>query len=203
MTSRLAIQDILLPKLDPDAEVILIDMGEDQYITAAVAECLPLGQRRVIRTTDLTSSAAHLPKRDCRQDVRATLADVKDAFQHQNLVKHASGLLQPELSILQLEQLVSLVDNGSPLHEDFLISWKPSSNTIPVSLRTIDAKVGFRGDRTYWLVGLTGGLGLSLCAWMARQGARYIAITSRNPKVDENFLQKMRKLGVAIEVVTA
>ncbi|KAK2030524.1 PKS-NRPS hybrid [Colletotrichum zoysiae] len=203
MTSRLAIQNILLPKIDPDANFLLIDMGEDQYMTTAVVECLPPGQRRTIRTVDLISSAGHLPKRDCKQDVRAALTDARYAFQHQRLERHADGLLQPELPILQLEQLVSVGDGGTRLHEGFLISWRSSLSTIPVSLRTIDTKVGFRSDRTYWLVGLTGGLGLSLCAWMARQGARYIAITSRSPKVDGSFLQKMKTMGVTIEVIAA
>lgn len=203
MTSRLTIQDILLPKLDPDVEVLLVDMVDDQYITASVAECLPLGRSRTIRTIDLTSSAGRLPKRDCKEDVRATLTDARNVLEHQKLDKHALRLLQSEFPILQLEQLVSKVDNSTRQHDDFLVSWRSSVSTVPVSLRTIDTKVSFRGDGTYWLVGLTGGLGLSLCAWMARQGARYIAITSRSPKVDGNFLQKMRTLGVTIEVVAA
>ncbi|RYC59432.1 hypothetical protein CHU98_g6786 [Xylaria longipes] len=36
---------------------------------------------------------------------------------------------------------------------------------------------------------------------MAHKGARYIAISSRNPKIDERWLEKMQSMGVSVKVV--
>lgn len=74
-----------------------------------------------------------------------------------------------------------------------VVSWKGSShsNKIPVQIQPASSMVRFAADKTYWLVGLSGGLGLSLAEWMARRGAHYIVISSRNPKVEDGWLDAM------------
>lgn len=79
-----------------------------------------------------------------------------------------------------------------------IISW--DGLRLPVQVRAATKTVKFAKDKTYWLVGLTGGLGLSLCKWMARQGARYIALSSRNPNVDDNWVRGMAKNGCTVRV---
>ena len=79
-----------------------------------------------------------------------------------------------------------------------MITWDGSN--LPIQVRPATRAVKFAKDKTYWLVGLTGGLGLSLCQWMARQGARYIALSSRNPKIDKNWLQQLASNGCNIRV---
>ena len=59
------------------------------------------------------------------------------------------------------------------------------------TLETPEERVKFRGDRTYWLAGLTGDLGLSLTRWMIERGARYIVLTSRNPKLEPKWMEAM------------
>jgi hybrid polyketide synthase/nonribosomal peptide synthetase ACE1 len=79
-----------------------------------------------------------------------------------------------------------------------LISWGHSKLSVQVKPATKTVK--FAKDKTYWLVGLTGGLGLSLCQWMAKRGARYIALSSRSPKVDQNWIQRMAANGCNVRV---
>lgn len=71
---------------------------------------------------------------------------------------------------------------------------------LPVQVKPATQLLQFAKNKTYWLVGLTGGLGLSLCQWMARQGAKYIALSSRSPKVDENWIHQMAANGCIVNV---
>ncbi|TLS26264.1 hypothetical protein PpBr36_04729 [Pyricularia pennisetigena] len=77
--------------------------------------------------------------------------------------------------------------------------WSASA-TIRAKIQPIDASQLFRPDRTYFLVGLTRDLGRSICEWMSQQGARHIALASRNPQVPQDWLDSMKAAGVAIKV---
>ncbi|KAI1809437.1 putative polyketide synthase [Poronia punctata] len=74
-------------------------------------------------------------------------------------------------------------------------------DTVPVRLSPPENEVKFRSDRTYWLAGLTGDLGLSLTRWMVQRGARYVVMTSRNPKVDEKWLASMEAMGATVKAL--
>jgi aspyridone synthetase (hybrid polyketide synthase/nonribosomal peptide synthetase) len=80
-----------------------------------------------------------------------------------------------------------------------VIDWT-QSEFITARIEPFNAVNLFSGDKTYFLVGLTSELGLSLCAWMVRNGARYLALTSRSAIIDESWLIKMRGLGAHIKV---
>lgn len=88
-----------------------------------------------------------------------------------------------------------------------MLCWPAStSDNMPRLLFTQTTAVGeaigasmLRPDRTYWLVGLSGSLGLSLVDWMVKQGARHIVITSRNPsKIDRGWIAGHKRGGVTI-----
>ncbi|KAJ8123396.1 hypothetical protein ONZ43_g647 [Nemania bipapillata] len=57
-----------------------------------------------------------------------------------------------------------------------IVEWKPD-NIIPVLRQPIDSQRVFAQDKTYWLAGLSGALGLSLAEWMVSRGA--IDLTNR------------------------
>ncbi|RDL40494.1 uncharacterized protein BP5553_00473 [Venustampulla echinocandica] len=80
-----------------------------------------------------------------------------------------------------------------------VVNWGVST-TVPIKIEPVDARPLFKNDKTYWLVGLTGGLGLSLCRWMVNRGARYIAISSRNPKVDPRWISDFEAAGATVKV---
>ncbi|KAL8704420.1 MAG: hypothetical protein Q9201_002411 [Fulgogasparrea decipioides] len=80
-----------------------------------------------------------------------------------------------------------------------LIDWA-SAAELPVSIQPASTLVNFTANKAYWLVGLTGGLGLSICRWMVDRGARYVVMTSRNPKIDASWLAEMEALGATVKV---
>ncbi|KAF3039877.1 hypothetical protein E8E12_002483 [Didymella heteroderae] len=74
--------------------------------------------------------------------------------------------------------------------------------TAQIRVQPVDHGQLFQCDKAYWLVGLTGDLGLSLCQWMITKGARHIALSSRHPKVDPAWLTHFRSLGATVKVLT-
>ena len=74
--------------------------------------------------------------------------------------------------------------------------------TASIVVQPVDSSLQFTSQRTYWLVGLTGGLGLSLCEWMVRHGARYVVISSRHPKVDDRWSKNMLAAGASVKIAS-
>ena len=105
------------------------------------------------------------------------------------------------LSVVETIGLDRLSDCNATSGPQSVISWIASS-TVPVPVEPIDSRAMFSDNRTYWLVGLTGELGLLLCEWMVRRGSRYIVITSRSPRVQESWLTKMESVGATIRIYT-
>lgn len=86
---------------------------------------------------------------------------------------------------------------GEDVYSFSVVNWT-AAPTIQVQVPPVDARPLFARDKTYWPVGLTQVLGLCLCEWMMRHGARYIVITIRNPGVDKGWLVKMESLETTI-----
>ncbi|KAI0894504.1 hypothetical protein F4806DRAFT_471578 [Annulohypoxylon nitens] len=80
-----------------------------------------------------------------------------------------------------------------------VVKWDHSLNAS-VKMKPVDSQVSLSDNKTYWLVGLTGGLGLSLCEWMIQRGARHFVITSRNPNIEMAWLDEMRAKMVNVKV---
>lgn len=80
-----------------------------------------------------------------------------------------------------------------------IVSWT-DFEALPITVQPVN--VSLRDDRTYWLAGLSRDMGLSLADWMIRNGARYIVISSRNPKVSEAWLQKAARKGATTFVTS-
>ncbi|PYI16870.1 beta-ketoacyl synthase domain-containing protein [Aspergillus violaceofuscus CBS 115571] len=80
-----------------------------------------------------------------------------------------------------------------------VVDWTDSASLL-LQVFPVDSSDLFRSDRTYWLVGLTGSLGLSLCDWMIGHGARYIVLTSRRPDIDSRWLEITRSRGALVRV---
>lgn len=112
----------------------------------------------------------------------------------------------PDLPNAEKFQKLSLAD--IPTHQQneeatglAVVNWT-LQDKVPVRLFPPENEVQFRPDRTYWLAGLTGDLGLSLVRWMAQRGARYVVMTSRSPKVDEKWLASMQAAGTKVKVLS-
>ncbi|KAJ2974313.1 hypothetical protein NUW58_g8694 [Xylaria curta] len=197
--TKAEIQNLITLKIGtvPPSSVLLLDMGVDRPLSARLLECLPVEITQVKFGTLLTSSAERIAPGHLEPEIRSILVDVKYALLAAQQAISSSQRHQ-ELEVVSLEDLTTKDHVGNYAR---VVSWPFEPSTIPVHVEPIDTRVKFRNDSTYWLVGLTGGLGLSLCEWMAKQGARYIVISSRNPKVDNRWVNKMRNLGVTVEVI--
>lgn len=112
-----------------------------------------------------------------------------------------NGSSTPETEALDENVDVSLNDLAGVSTDNTLrtVDWT-TTTTVPVKVTPSENDAQFRGDKTYFLVGLTGELGLSLTKWMVARGARYIVLTSRNPKIDPQFLDAMAAQGATIKV---
>lgn len=103
------------------------------------------------------------------------------------LLAERNPVLLPVSSLRAGETSMLDIQNKS----DVVVAW---DSDLPVVVRPADHSSSlFRGDRSYWLVGLTGDLGLSLCEWMIQHGARYVVLSSRRPEVDAEWLSKVQK----------
>lgn len=64
-----------------------------------------------------------------------------------------------------------------------VISWE-ESGALAVPIQSIQPVTLFSPDKTYFMIGLTSQLGLSICAWLVRSGVRHLALTSRTAQID-------------------
>ncbi|KAI1080997.1 polyketide synthase [Whalleya microplaca] len=83
-----------------------------------------------------------------------------------------------------------------------VIQWT-ENNVVQAQVNRLDANPIFKSDKTYWLVGLSRHLGLSICDWMIRCGAKYIIITSRNPQVEAAWEEAHSRKGIIIKIVAS
>lgn len=83
----------------------------------------------------------------------------------------------------------------------YIVDWTVEEQ-VPAFREPVDTHPLFSPSKTYWLVGLTGSLGLSLCEWMIRKGARHIAISSRRPNVEPAWLEMIASKGAVVKVTS-
>lgn len=88
-----------------------------------------------------------------------------------------------------------------PLFPDIfsVVDWTATS-IVAVTLEPVDTRPLFRRDRTYFMAGLAGDLGQSLVQWMVQHGAKYIVLTSRNPRVELRWLDSLKDAGAVIKI---
>ena len=104
-----------------------------------------------------------------------------------------------ELNEPKTIQVKDLAVNSTPasLHRK-IIDWS-DLNAVDVPVQPLNTTSMFSSAVTYLLVGMTGELGLSIASWMIKNGARHIALTSRNPVLDTRWLKEMSKLGANVQ----
>ena len=108
-------------------------------------------------------------------------------FAHDNAVSGASSVAFGQVANTFVQQLSVDQTLSQPLTT---IDWTDST-PFPANLTLAMDEVRFRPDRTYFLVGMTGSLGLSTCEFMMERGARHFALSSRRPNIDQRWLDKV------------
>ncbi|TPX06876.1 uncharacterized protein E0L32_002372 [Thyridium curvatum] len=191
MTSR-ALTRALPPQVD-----VFLDMsdvaGEDG-LGAKILEVLPetcqqerlssLVSRKSIAYT--TNESSNLLEK-ASSFVQAVSGDLAAS-------RVATAVPIPLKNLPKLRQKTSLLN---------IVDWR-SQSPVSTSLEPIDSsKDFFQDNKTYWMVGLAGDLGQSLCDWMIGHGARYIVLTSRTvtSKVSEKWLKTHAAQGVTIKLI--
>lgn len=77
-----------------------------------------------------------------------------------------------------------------------------TSTRLPARVRRLDTgRKMFRPDKTYWVIGLSGDLGISLCDWMINTGSRHLVLTSRKPNIEQAWMDAHRRNGVNIDII--
>ncbi|KAJ5094616.1 hypothetical protein N7456_010477 [Penicillium angulare] len=181
-------RDIL--KRIPLNTVRALNIGAEDHVLSIVREGLP----------------AHCRLQDEVDIVIPGLHSSSNAEGHQDCVsmalKSAWATFQAETSLVNMNRIQTLslrdlMETQAQPAKQTLIEWEAD---LPQQVFPATKTVTFSKNKTYWLIGLTGGLGLSLCQWMAEQGACYIALSSRNPKVDEKWILDMAAKGCTVRV---
>lgn len=80
-----------------------------------------------------------------------------------------------------------------------IIDWT-ADDVVATQVQPPNSDCLFSEDKTYLLVGLTGQIGQSLCEWMARNGAGCICLTSRNPNINDEWLESFKNTGTTVKV---
>lgn len=172
---------------------IFVDMTprqETESVADLVATALPAHCRKE-SLKSLFGNKSWIPKATQKKEIQRRLL---------RAVSWASGMLTGS----HCEGMTSLAINVLPetvgqLEPFAVIEWDTVSE-VSVKVQPVDTLVSFSDKKTYWLVGLTGGLGLSLCEWMVRRGARYFVISSRKPNVESAWVDGMHKKGVTVKL---
>nr|RBR00834.1 hypothetical protein FVER53263_11086 [Fusarium verticillioides] len=120
------------------------------------------------------------------------------------------GVRDASRSTLQLSgdgPVINLSDlsNMRPSIKDYATIVEFSvDTTIPAVVQPLEGSQLFRSDKTYLLIGFTGGLGKALCRWMVSCGVRHLALTTRNvAAIDQVWLQELRIQGTQVNLYQA
>ncbi|KAL2169173.1 hypothetical protein VTG60DRAFT_6413 [Thermothelomyces hinnuleus] len=108
------------------------------------------------------------------------------------------GNAAAETTTVPLEAVAGKERPSDPLA---VVDWT-TATVLPARVTSFDIIPLFKSDKTYWLCGLSGALGISLCDWMIDRGVKYLVLTSRNPKVDQGWIDNHAANGVTVRTLS-
>lgn len=184
-----------LESLFPLNVSLLVDFAAETPESSVLVNCFPSNIEILSKFTMFAaeSSNALIPSTSVR-DMLHTAVELA--------LKEASndGADRVTIEEVDISALTSDEDSTpSVLSTLTIVNWS-DFKTLPVAMQPV--KVSLRADRTYWLAGLSRDMGLSLADWMVRSGARYIVISSRNPKISQAWLQNAARKGATVLVIS-
>lgn len=187
-----SIPDRVLSQSLPKDASFFLDVAESQEsvdVGARIRKYLPLGCT-VRSGADLYSARAFVAKVYDSELVSQTLKIATASAQ--SLVKGRDSRIFTES--------VALSDiSGKNIYRQGLriVDWK-RDESVAVRVLPAEQSIKFRTDRTYFMIGLTGEVGLALTRWMVERGARHLALSSRNPKIDQAWLELVEAEGAIV-----
>ncbi|KAI1100574.1 putative polyketide synthase [Jackrogersella minutella] len=97
--------------------------------------------------------------------------------------------------------LSALVGGSRPEDPLAVVDWT-NPEPLPVKVSRLDSKPMFKSnDSTYWIVGISRALGISLADWFISNGVTKLVITSREPEIDPEWIAAHRRNGADVFVL--
>ena len=182
-----------LKRMMPESVSCFVNLsaGEGPNVGSRIAACLPIHCRQESTATLFASNSHKYPSVQggtIHEFLRAA-----SSYSRDYLIQNQESIAGDSLTLADISDHLHA---GEPLR---VIDWT-AKLTIPIKVSPVDSTTLFADDKTYWLVGLAGGLGLSLCTWMVDHGAKSVVITSRNPKVDPTWLESLAAMGAVVKI---
>lgn len=134
------------------------------------------------------------------QDKAAPLSSSESAPQSTafSLLQQAVEAAESTTASLSLPRTSISVSQVAALEQlrgvDLVVRWDVE-NVVSARVRPIDSTPLFVNDKTYLLVGLAGDLGRSIARWMVLHGARHVVLSSRYPRIDQQWIDDVTALG--------
>lgn len=100
-------------------------------------------------------------------------------------------------SVLSFEKLLSMPT--SSISYPHVVDWTQRGG-VKVNVKPINGDGLFSAEKTYLMVGLVSDLGRSIVRWMVDNGAKYVVLTSRSARVDEQWLRELEVSGAVVKV---
>ncbi|RDA92440.1 hypothetical protein CP533_6453 [Ophiocordyceps camponoti-saundersi (nom. inval.)] len=110
-----------------------------------------------------------------------------------------------DLRLSEGERVIAFSDlSGQPvsdIHYATVVDFSSNARPATTTLQPLNGSLLFRSDKTYLMVGCTGGLGQALCRWMVLNGVKYLALTTRDiTRVDAVWLEELRLDGANVRL---
>ncbi|KAI6378482.1 hypothetical protein MCOR25_002184 [Pyricularia grisea] len=185
--------------IDYFADATMLQEVHEESFGGIITQCLPASTTIINTVPVISPESLQAPEESGRWISFPHSAADSPSAQLSSAYRLARTLSATALDVLSLDDFRS---QAMDLRRS-IIQWKGVESPLVRVCPTYNL-LTFRPDKTYWLAGLTSDLGLSLCEWMIDRGARYLVLSSRNPKVNAKWIEKMNlDTGTTIRVISA
>ncbi|KAH7311468.1 hypothetical protein B0I35DRAFT_481428 [Stachybotrys elegans] len=191
----------VLRRLIPEDVSLFLDLsslvaGESRLPSVNIADGLRSALPAYVRTENFQSIFGTVSRQPLAEHAAANQAGLERAVAEAKLDFLASTKLDVRYRVHGAHDLSEITEGLAP---QSVVDWT-IGEPIPTMVQPVDSSNLFDDNKTYWLVGMSGSLGLSLCEWMVRHGARNLVISSRTPVIGESWLRRLADAGATIEV---
>lgn len=118
-------------------------------------------------------------------------------YSQQFTIEREASTPFPWPGLLTLDHIARAADPLEPLS---IIDWTGVA-PVPVRVFRLDSIPMFKSiGSTYWIVGMTRALGISLADWMISKGVTSLVMTSRKPDIAPEWIESHRQKGAQVYV---
>ncbi|XP_044717051.1 AMP-binding enzyme domain-containing protein [Hirsutella rhossiliensis] len=177
----------VVQKLIPRDTLLLLNFSEDAL--HSVLPCLP----------KFCAVQAFDPGFIPHQPAAVAAAALAVAYEAHKAMNAGGTSTAPVVTVVNIAEASQELLTGKE-RLSLVLDWE-RQEPVSAVIQPLEANSIFSVDKTYFLVGMAGELGQSLCRFMIRGGARYIVLASRNPAKDPHWLTDLRSTGADVRIV--